>query len=371
MSIIQAFKGTYNSASLSLVQRMAANPFAKRVFSAGANTIGQITDIASFSYCHFETRKRVNVLTGLKAFKEDIKAKVYHPPFGQMKEVFMEALIDRYDAFFVDLYGVVESSTGFFDGAIETLDQIADRGKLIIFVSNTGDRLPETIEEKFRGKISEFDRVKIITSGMCLEKYFHDNGLEGCKCINVGDKVAAEYIRRAGGIPLSNENIMDHYKYKEAKAVVVGYTEGFQNNRTLSAAINAIKMAPKEGREIHVVVTNTDEIASYSVSEVVLATASMARLIEWYTGIKAQPLGKPHQPIFELSLSQAGNISKDRILMIGDILQYDIKGATDFGIDSLLVLSGIHSLNEEVGRLDKIMIKENIFPTYILPSIKM
>ncbi len=43
---------------------------------------------------------------------------------------------------------------------------------------------------------------------------------------------------------------------------------------------------------------------------------------------------KPDKRIFEFTLSKLGHIEKNKILMIGDKIETDILGATNFGIDS-------------------------------------
>jgi HAD superfamily hydrolase (TIGR01459 family) len=54
-------------------------------------------------------------------------------------------------------------------------------------------------------------------------------------------------------------------------------------------------------------------------------------------------LGKPSIEIYIESVKVLQNIDKSRILAIGDSIFHDVKGAMNFGIDSLLITStGIH-----------------------------
>jgi ribonucleotide monophosphatase NagD (HAD superfamily) len=57
--------------------------------------------------------------------------------------------------------------------------------------------------------------------------------------------------------------------------------------------------------------------------------------------------GKPHAPIYGLSLAEAEVIlghpvERSRVLCIGDGVATDVKGANDQGLDVLFVASGIH-----------------------------
>jgi ribonucleotide monophosphatase NagD (HAD superfamily) len=73
--------------------------------------------------------------------------------------------------------------------------------------------------------------------------------------------------------------------------------------------------------------------------------------------------GKPSQDMFErLFLLNPVEAPKNKILMIGDSLQTDIPGANAFGIDSLLITSGIH-WNEAIN--DQTFARFNAFPTWV------
>lgn len=50
--------------------------------------------------------------------------------------------------------------------------------------------------------------------------------------------------------------------------------------------------------------------------------------------------GKPHDPVFDAALGLAGGAEPGQVLMIGDNLATDIRGACRRGFDSLLVLDG-------------------------------
>ena len=53
-------------------------------------------------------------------------------------------------------------------------------------------------------------------------------------------------------------------------------------------------------------------------------------------------LGKPSKEIYLKSCKQFDQINKSKILAVGDSLDHDILGASNFGVDSVLITSGIH-----------------------------
>ena len=92
-------------------------------------------------------------------------------------------------------------------------------------------------------------------------------------------------------------------------------------------------------------------------------------------GGKVIMMGKPSIHIYEESMKNIINIKKSKILAIGDSIHHDIKGANSFGVDSLLITSGIHKSSfdqknpkwdKDINNLDKFQ----IHPTYLCSKFK-
>ena len=104
----------------------------------------------------------------------------------------------------------------------------------------------------------------------------------------------------------------------------------------------------------------------------------MGTIAEIYKNIggKSFILGKPSIHIYNEVFKKLKKISKTKILAVGDSLYHDIKGARNFGIDSLLITStGIHqehfdkenpSWNGEKNFLANL----NIKPTFLCSDFK-
>jgi HAD superfamily hydrolase (TIGR01459 family) len=80
--------------------------------------------------------------------------------------------------------------------------------------------------------------------------------------------------------------------------------------------------------------------------------------------------GKPYDDIYNLSLDKLSGIAARRILVIGDSLSTDIAGANRYGLDSLLVGTGVHwrelsTIPGDVHLLSTLCQTENSFPTMI------
>jgi NagD protein len=87
---------------------------------------------------------------------------------------------------------------------------------------------------------------------------------------------------------------------------------------------------------------------------------AIVALLEAATGRKAYHVGKPNPFMMRAARKRIG-LSTDEVVMIGDTMETDIRGATDLGFRSILVLTGSTSLES---------MKEYPFrPTQIVDSI--
>ena len=96
-------------------------------------------------------------------------------------------------------------------------------------------------------------------------------------------------------------------------------------------------------------------------------------LAEYYENIGGivEYFGKPLPLIYNVCFEKLKTKNKKKILVIGDSLENDIKGANMQGLDSILVTSGIHrrvnnNMNIDIKKLDDLMNKKNIFAKYYI-----
>ncbi|AFC71030.1 TIGR01459 family HAD-type hydrolase [Rickettsia australis] len=83
--------------------------------------------------------------------------------------------------------------------------------------------------------------------------------------------------------------------------------------------------------------------------------------------------GKPYENIYSKILKECHNTPKNRMLMIGDTFYTDILAANRLGIDSALVLTGnsreYHSnfdnIEEKLDSLTKAAVKQSIIPSFV------
>ena len=85
-------------------------------------------------------------------------------------------------------------------------------------------------------------------------------------------------------------------------------------------------------------------------------------------GGKVVNIGKPFSPIFKEAIEMVKKNSRfdeHNILVVGDGLETDIKGANSIGLDSILVLGGLFSNNSKDKILESIENK-GIYPNFFI-----
>ncbi len=261
-----------------------------------------------------------------------------------MQRTTIAALIERYDVFFLDAYGVLVRSSGALPGAADFLRRLTDAGRAHFILSNDASRSVETSLARYRGFGLPLQPEQIITSGMLLTDHFARHGLVGAPTIVLGTRDSVAYVERAGGVPVAAND-------PAAQVLVVADDDGYDFLETLNDAVTTLFARLDRGDETHLVLPNPDLLFPRGPGSYGVTSGAIAVMIEGVLRLRDPsgrhrfvPLGKPHSPIFEAGLRVSPTQERARILMVGDQIVTDIKGASDFGIPSLFVESGVGRL---------------------------
>lgn len=253
-----------------------------------------------------------------------------------IREATIDELVERYSALLFDAYGVLSYSVGALPGAVELIDRLNRMGKPYYVLTNDASALPESRAARYREVGLNVDAAKIITSGSLLKGYFAEHGLSGARCAVLGTEDSAEYVRRAGGEVVPAADGFD--------VLVVGDQSGFAFEDGVNSVLSELFRMIDTGDVPRLVLPNPDLVypnddgfgmASGSVA-LIIEAALRQRYPE--RGLEFERLGKPNGAIFEAALRLTG--TRDMV-MFGDTLETDIRGANAFGIDSALVAGGV------------------------------
>lgn len=271
-----------------------------------------------------------------------------------------QALLERYDAFLVDAYGVLVTAGGPVHGAADFISELHRRGANYVVVTNDASRLPETSARTYRERGIDIPAERILTSGSLLQGYFEAEDLVGARCVVLGPPDSREYVRRAGGMPVDPEAAGD------AEVVVIGDESGYPFLHFVDETLSMVVRRARAGTRTRLIVPNPDRIYPKDDARFGVASGAIAALLE--SGLQAAlgdeaprfvSLGKPHAPLYEAALERLG--TRDAV-MLGDQLETDIRGALSVGIDAALLLTGV---------ADEQLEHSEVTPTWLLDGLSL
>jgi 4-nitrophenyl phosphatase len=237
------------------------------------------------------------------------------------------ATVDAYDAFLLDMDGVIYLNQEPIQDAVEFIGRLRDAGKEILFLTNNSKFT--RIEYRERLSLMGVDAAieEIMTSAAATADFLEENyEIEGNAAFVIGGAGLQEEIART---PL---HVLDGEEGRRADYVIVGWdTElTFDKLRIASLALHSGAMF---------IGTNPD--ATFPAPEGLWPGAgSIIASLEKAAGREALVVGKPNVYMMQAALHLAGS-KADRTLMIGDRLETDILGGWRVGIDTCLVLTGV------------------------------
>ncbi len=278
-----------------------------------------------------------------------------------LPEITVEELIASYPVLLLDAYGVLVNSSGALPGAAGLIDELNQIRKPYYLLTNDASKLPQTAASRFQNYGLAINPDRIITSGRLLKNYFNKHGLQDLRCAVLGTPDSQQYVADAGGKVVAPESGFD--------AVVIGDEEGYPFVETMDTVITELFHKVERREVFHLVLPNPDLIYPKVNQGVGMTCGSIALIIEAalqlrYPGradLRFDRLGKPHAEIFQQALRLSGTAD---MVMVGDQLETDIRGANAFGLDSVLVGTGIADPKSAVFPV-------GLRPTYIMHSIKL
>ena len=273
----------------------------------------------------------------------------------------LSEISDQYNAFLIDLWGVVHNGINLFPDILFLLKKLKDHNKQVVFITNAPRRSVTIKEQLNQFGINSSLFSDVISSGeiswlrmktIILNKKnncFHigpprDNNLtEGLDINLVKEPNKTDFILNTG--PWGDDDSLENYKeilskLYEFKALMI--------------------------------CANPDKRVIRGKNFMICA----GLLAEYYENLggKVEYFGKPYFEIYEYGLKLLIETDKKKVLIIGDSLGNDIKGAINQCMDSLLVTDGIHrdvnnNKNIDLKKLNDLMTRKNIYANYAIKKL--
>lgn len=279
------------------------------------------------------------------------------------EETAMAAIIDRYSCLLLDAYGVLLDKSGPLPGAVALIRYLNEISKPYYVLSNSASTLPEHMAAALAAMGLPIPQRQLITSGLLLGPYFQQHGLVGRRCIALGTQDSLAYLLRAGGTVVSPDTL------GSVKAVIIADQTGFPLLEALDDTLSVLLRHFDRQEPIHLVLCNPDLIYPRGSGRFGFTAGGLAAMIEAVLRERYPEraygfvrLGKPFPGLFEEAASRAGT---GDMVMIGDQLVTDVLGANQFGIDSVLITTGL-GLNARIVPWER-----GLGPTYVLSSLHL
>ena len=247
-------------------------------------------------------------------------------------------IADRYDAFVIDLWGVLHDGVRAFPEAVACLEQLRAHDKRVLILSNAPRRAEEVAARNAELGIARELCDGVMSSGEATWRHLARRDdpwyrALGRRCHHLGP--ARDRGRREG---LDYDFVDDP---AQADFILNTGTLDFGDSAARYDALLRAALA----RRLPMVCANPDlEVIRGGRREICAGT--VARAYERIGG-EVRYHGKPHPGVYEDCFALIAAPARGRIAAIGDSLRTDIAGARAAGIDGIFVTGGLQG--EELG----------------------
>lgn len=242
-----------------------------------------------------------------------------------------------YSAYLIDLDGTLYRGNQPIPHAKEFIQTLRRLNVPFLFITNNSTTRPEVVAERLRVKFGIDARdEEVYTSALATADYLQKQQAKTAYVI--GEEGLHAAIKQAGVVETKNN----------PEYVVVGLHRSVTYQDVEEAAL-----AIQNGATY--VLTNAD--TNYPTERGLLPGAgSIGAMVEVAGRKKPIVIGKPGKNMITEALDQL-KVSADETLMVGDNLDTDILAGQQSGVDTLMVLTGVSTLEDALQRKEK--------PTYI------
>ncbi len=262
----------------------------------------------------------------------------------------LSSIVDNYQLFYVDLWGVIHNGISLHDEAIKTLKEITKKKKDYVLLTNAPR--PNQAVKSFLEKLGMEKEIRdhVFTSGEAALIYLKNDLLEK-KFFHIGPPRDFDLFKK---FEKNKSDILDNSEYILCTGLFDEHTED----------LNYYKNLFKKNLEKKMICTNPDLIVDRgNIRE--FCAGSVAMVFEKMGG-EVVYFGKPYPEVYNQSFDNKNK----KILSIGDNLNTDIKGANLLNYDSLLISNGIHKNEIKDFGIEKVSKSYEAICNYIQTELK-
>ena len=261
--------------------------------------------------------------------------------------------LENIKGYLFDIDGVLLLGSEAIPGAKELLDSLRQRGKHVLFVSNTSSRSREDCVQQFAQAGIEIDQEELFLASEETSQFIAKEKPQARACV-IGSQGLFEELRKEG----IDAQSADGVDPKSVDYVVVGKDRSLTYAQ-LTTALRAINHGAK------FVAVNCDPTVPGRGGLEPGAGAIVAAIAAMVGRGPDINMGKPSTLLLELAAEHRG-LKPAECAMIGDTIEIDIVAGNRLGMTTVLVLSG----NATERDLASPAIVGEGRPDIVLPSVR-
>ena len=257
---------------------------------------------------------------------------------GGLKEI-----ADLYDAFILDLWGLVHDGERLYPPSIDTFKKLKDAGKKTLLLSNAPRRAYALVDAMTDMGLDRSLYGEVFSSGEATRD----------ELIARDDPFFASLGMKAYHLgPERDRSVFDDTKIEVVPTVGTAdflvNTGPAELDHSVDAYASVLDAASK--KNLPMVCANPDLVVIRGGRPIVCAGAIAQRYIS--LGGEVAYRGKPDPAVYALAAKRLDISDVSRIAVVGDALETDVKGAAAAGMPAIWCTGGIHAeaLGVEYGR---------------------
>jgi HAD superfamily hydrolase (TIGR01458 family) len=244
----------------------------------------------------------------------------------------------NYKGIIFDINGVLEFQGRVYPGAVELINFLWQKGIVVRILTNSTLKSRKYCTEQLNQMGFHVRETEVITAAYATAKYLETLTPRSCWIM----------LKRTG---------LEEFKHfchdvEDPEYIVLGdYRDGF-NFHNMNKALKLLQRGSK-------FIVMISQIVDNSMGEVELTVGAYGKMLEEAANIKATYIGKPNKLIIEMTLKTM-DVERNAVLMVGDRVSSDMRGARNARINSVLVKTGEFKESDLAG---------DVQPDYIFDSI--
>ncbi len=244
----------------------------------------------------------------------------------------ISSLVATADAWLVDIWGVMHNGVSPFMGACDACRRFRDGGGTVLLLSNAPRPAASVVTQLRRIGVPDAAYDRVLSSGDAARSMIA--AYAGRPVFHLGPE---------RDLPLFEGLDVELSPLSSAEAVIC---TGLYDDETETPETYAGLLGTMRAKGLAMVCANPD-LKVERGGRIVWCAGGVAAAYEALGGVVSYA-GKPHAPVYAMAeaiiaeLRGGRAVGRERLLAIGDGVKTDIKGASDAGIRSVYIASGVH-----------------------------